>query len=68
MTLLIIAVAVYLLMGVALCIKGKLATKVAYTVAMTATFNKLPAGRVWLYLLMLRVGVVLGWPVLWIGS
>lgn len=64
MTLVIIAIAAYLLVGAALCMRGKLAVKIAYDVAMAATFKKLPAGKVWLYRLMLRLGVVVGWPVL----
>lgn len=68
MALLIIGIAAYLLVGLALCVKGKLATKVAYDVAIAGTFKKLPASRVWLYRLMLRAGVVLGWPVFWFSA
>lgn len=68
MTLLTLAFAAYLLVGVALCVRGKLATKIAYDVAMRTTFKKLPAGRVWLYRLMLRAGVVAGWPVFLFSS
>lgn len=63
MTLFIIAIVAYLLVGMMLCVKGKLATKIAYEVAITATFDKPPKNKLWFYRFGLRLGVVFGWPV-----
>lgn len=71
MTLVIIAIAAiaaYLLVGVVLCVEGKLATKIAYDVAITTTFKKLPARKVWVYRFLMRLGVMVAWPVFWFGS
>ncbi len=54
----------YLLVGVALCVRGRLAVKIAYETAIVATYGGIPAWKVRAYRWALRAGVVLGWPVL----
>lgn len=59
---------IYLLVGVALCVKGRLATDIAYETAILATYSGAPAWKVSAYRWALRAGVVVAWPVFWFSS
>src|SRR5690606_26478314 len=52
----------YLLVGVALCVRGKLAAKIAYETAIVAAYGGAPAWKVNVYRWALRAGVVVAWP------
>lgn len=64
----ILLLTLYLLVGVALCVKGRLATDIAYDTAILATYSGAPAWKVSAYRWGLRAGVVVAWPVFWLGS
>lgn len=66
--LLLALCALYLLIGVALCVKGRLAVNIKWEVAITATYGGVPKWKVKAYHWGLRVGVVLAWPVFWFSS
>lgn len=62
-SLLIVLLVPYLLVGVALCVRGRLAVKIALEAAIVATYGGVPAWKVSAYRWALRAGVVLAWPV-----
>ena len=65
---LILLLSLYLLAGVALCVRGKLAVKIAYETAIVATYSGAPAWKVSVYRWALRAGVMLAWPVFLLDS
>lgn len=65
LTLLLI---LYLLVGAVLCVRGRLAVKIAYEAAIVATYSGARAWKVRAYRWALRAGVVVAWPVLKPGS
>ena len=67
-TALVLLLILYLLVGVALCVRGRLAVKIACEAAIVATFGDVSAWKVGIYRWGLRTGVVVAWPVFWFGS
>ncbi len=65
-SLLIVLLVPYLLVGVALCVRGRLAVKIALEAAIVATYSGARAWKVRAYRWALRTGVVVGWPVFWL--
>lgn len=59
--------AVYLVVGVALCVRGRLATDIAYETAILTTYSGAPAWKVLTYRWGLRAGVLVAWPLFVVG-
>lgn len=68
MSLIGLLAALYVAIGLVLCFKGKLATRIMYDVALTTTHNGLSGWKLAAYRWTLRLGVVIGWPVFLISS